>query len=122
MLFASAVFFLFGAGSSLYNDPWTWGSRSVQDLDIISAVKTVRPDDEVAAFSPALPLLSERTMLIEFPRGLEIYKPAGQGYHGNTRLSMTKYCNRVALQTVFFFSRCLARRHGDRARSGISTV
>ncbi len=76
VLFASAAFFLFGAGSSLYNDPWTWGSRSVHDLDVISAVESVRPEDTVAAFEPALPLLSERPMLIEFPRGLEIYKPA----------------------------------------------
>ena len=74
VLFASAAFFLFAAGSSLYNEPWTWGSRSSTDLDIISAVDTVGPDDSVGALTPALPLLSERVELLEFPRGLEIYR------------------------------------------------
>lgn len=74
VLFASAVFFLFAAGSSLYNSPWTWGSRSVVDLDIISAVETVGPEDSVSALEPALPLLAERPNLLEFPRGLDIYR------------------------------------------------
>jgi len=76
VLFASMAFFLFGAGSSLYNEPWTWGSRSSNDLDVIAAVDTIQPDDSVAALERALPLLAERTALIQFPTGLEIYKPA----------------------------------------------
>jgi uncharacterized membrane protein len=76
VLFASAAFFLFASGSSLYNDPWTWGSRSVNDLDVIAAVESVNPDDSVAALERALPLLAERDVLIEFPRGLVVYKPA----------------------------------------------
>lgn len=74
VLFASAAFFLFAAGSSLYNEPWTWGSRSASDLDVISAVDTVRPEDSVASLTQALPLLNERDLLLEFPRGLEIYR------------------------------------------------
>ena len=76
ILFASAAFFLFAAGSSLYNEPWTWGSRSANDLDVISAIESVQPEDSVAALERALPFLSERIDLIEFPQGLEIYKPA----------------------------------------------
>ena len=76
VLFASMAFFLFGAGSSLYNEPWTWGSRSSNDLDVIAAVDTIQPDDSVAALERALPLLAERPELIQFPTGLEIYKPA----------------------------------------------
>lgn len=76
VLFASMAFFLFGAGSSLYNEPWTWGSRSSNDLDVIAAVDSVHPDDSVAALERALPLLAEREELLRFPVGLEIYKPA----------------------------------------------
>lgn len=76
VLFASMAFFLFGAGSSLYNEPWTWGSRSSNDLDVMAAVDTIGPQDSVAAVERALPLLSERTLLLRFPDGLEIYKPA----------------------------------------------
>lgn len=76
VLFASMAFFLFGAGSSLYNEPWTWGSRSSNDLDVIAAVETVQPDDSVAAIERALPLLADRIELLRFPDGLEIYKPA----------------------------------------------
>jgi hypothetical protein len=76
VLFASMAFFLFGAGSSLYNEPWTWGSRSANDLDVLAAVDTIQPDDSVAALERALPLLAERAVLIQFPDGLEIYKPA----------------------------------------------
>ena len=74
VLFASVVFFLFAAGSSVYNSPWLWGSRSVTDMDIISAVETVNPEDSVTAFEPALPLLTERINLLEFPRGLAVYR------------------------------------------------
>jgi len=76
VLFASMAFFLFGAGSSLYNEPWTWGSRSSNDLDVIAAVETVGPEDSVAALERALPLLTERTVLLRFPDGLDIYKSA----------------------------------------------
>lgn len=76
VLFASMAFFLFAAGSSLYNEPWTWGSRSSNDLDVIAAVESVGADDSVAALERALPLLAEREDLIRFPVGLEIYKPA----------------------------------------------
>ena len=76
VLFASAAFFLFASGSSLYNDPWTWGSRSVNDLDVIEATESIRPEDSVAALERALPMLANRTDLIAFPAGLEIYKPA----------------------------------------------
>ncbi|MFT7475219.1 MAG: putative membrane protein [Verrucomicrobiales bacterium] len=76
ILVASAAFFLFASGSSLYNEPWTWGSRSANDLDVIAATESIDPDDSVAAMERALPLLAERTDLVEFPRGLEIYKPS----------------------------------------------
>jgi hypothetical protein len=76
VLFASMAFFLFAAGSSLYNEPWTWGSRSSNDLDVIAAVEVIQPEDSVAALERALPLLTEREVLIRFPEGLEIYKPA----------------------------------------------
>ena len=76
VLFASAVFFLFAAGSSLYNEPWTWGSRSVNDLDVFEAADSIDDEDSVSAIERSLPLLAERTDLLEFPVGLEIYKPA----------------------------------------------
>jgi len=76
VLFASMAFFLFASGSSLYNEPWTWGIRSSNDLDVIAAVETIQPEDSVAALERALPLLAERDLLIRFPEGLEIYKPA----------------------------------------------
>ncbi len=76
VLFASMAFFLFGAGSSLYNEPWTWGSRSSNDLDVIAAVESVGPEDSVAALERALPLLTERTVLLRFPDGLDVYKSA----------------------------------------------
>lgn len=76
VLFASMAFFLFGAGSSLYNEPWTWGSRSSNDLDVLAAVEIIEPEDSVAAITRALPLLAERVDLIQFPVGLEIYKTA----------------------------------------------
>ncbi|MDW3179323.1 MAG: DUF2079 domain-containing protein [Acidimicrobiia bacterium] len=76
VLFASMAFFLFGAGSSLYNEPWTWGSRSSNDIDVLAAVDTIGPEESVAALERALPLLTERTQLLRFPDGLEVYKPA----------------------------------------------
>ncbi len=76
VLFASMAFFLFGAGSSLYNEPWTWGSRSSNDLDVLAAVDTIGPEESVSALDRALPLLTERTQLLRFPDGLEVYKPA----------------------------------------------
>lgn len=76
VLFASMAFFLFAAGSSLYNDPWTWGSRSSNDLDVLAAVEIIDPEDSVAAVTRALPLLADRVDLIEFPMGLEIYRTA----------------------------------------------
>jgi len=74
VLFASMAFFLFGAGSSLYNEPWTWGSRSSNDLDVLAAVETIDPQHSVAALDRALPLLTERGQLLRFPDGLEVYK------------------------------------------------
>lgn len=76
VLFASMAFFLFAAGSSLYNEPWTWGSRSSNDLDVLAAVEIIEPEDSVAAISRALPLLADRVDLIEFPVGLEVYRTA----------------------------------------------
>lgn len=76
VLLASMAFSLFGAGSSLYNEPWKWGSRSANDLDVLAAVETIEQDESVAALERALPFLTERSQLIRFPDGLEIYKPA----------------------------------------------
>lgn len=76
VLFATVVFWLFAAGSSLYNEPWTWGSRSSADVDLVAAIETIDDDDFVAAIEPALPLLAERPKLLFFPSGLDIYKPA----------------------------------------------
>lgn len=78
VLFASVVFFLFGAGSTLYNEPWTWGSRSTADVDLLEAIDTVAPGDSVVAVEPALPQLAERANLLNFPAGLDIYRPADE--------------------------------------------
>ena len=78
VFFASLVFFMFSAGSSLYNEPWTWGIRSTADIDLLAAIDTVEPDDSVVAIDPALPFLAERVDLLAFPVGLEIYKPADE--------------------------------------------
>lgn len=83
VLFASAAFFLFSAGSSLYNEPWTWAVRSTQDIDLLAAVETVEPDDSVVAVENALPLLAERVDLLVFPVGLEIYRPADEIFAAN---------------------------------------
>ncbi len=74
VLVASITFFLFAAGSSVYNEPWDWGSRDEADLNIVAATEVVGPDDSVTAIARALPLLAERTDLIEFPVGLSRYR------------------------------------------------
>ena len=76
VLFASAAFFLFASGSSLYNDPWDWGVRTTNDVDVIAATELVEPGDSVTAIARALPLLTERTSLLEFPVGIDVYRPA----------------------------------------------
>lgn len=76
VLFASAAFFLFASGSSLYEEPWLWGSRTPEDLDVIAATESVLPSDFVVSIERSLPLLAERREILEFPVGLEIYKPA----------------------------------------------
>lgn len=76
VLVASVAFFLFASGSSVYEDPWDWGVRTADDVDVIDAAEFVQPDDSVAAIDRALPLLTQRVDLIEFPPGLDIYKPA----------------------------------------------
>ena len=78
VLFASVAFFLFSAGSSLYNEPWTWGVRSTEDVDLLSAIETIEPEDSVVAVENALPQLAERVDLRLFPVGLEIYRPADE--------------------------------------------
>ncbi len=83
VLVASVAFFLFASGSSFYNAPWDWGVRSTNDLDVIAATELVGPDDSVTAITRALPLLTERAVLIEFPQGLDIYKPADQAFRSN---------------------------------------
>jgi len=74
VLFASLVFFLFSAGSSLYNEPWTWGIRSTADVDLLAAIDVVEPDDSVVAVDIALPYLAERVDLLAFPVGQDIYR------------------------------------------------
>ena len=74
VLVASGAFFLFASGSSLYNNPWDWGIRTTNDLDVIAAAELVEPGDSVTAIARALPLLAERTSLLEFPQGLDVYK------------------------------------------------
>ena len=76
LLFATFAFWLFAAGSSLYNSPWEWGSRSEWDLDVVAAVDTVDPDESVAALEPALPLLAERVEIIEFPDEAVVFRPS----------------------------------------------
>ena len=76
VLFASAAFFLFASGSSLYNDPWDWGVRTTNDVDVIAATELVEPGESVTAIARALPLLTERTSLLEFPVGIDVYRPA----------------------------------------------
>ena len=78
VLFASLAFFMFSAGSSLYNEPWTWGVRSTVDIDLLAAIEDVEPDDSVVAIDNALPMLAERVDLLRFPVGLDIYRPADQ--------------------------------------------
>jgi len=69
---------MFSAGSSLYNEPWTWGVRSTADIDLLAAIEDVEPDDSVVAIDNALPMLAERVDLLRFPVGLDIYRPADQ--------------------------------------------
>lgn len=78
LLFASLAFFMFSAGSSLYNEPWTWGVRSTADIDLLTAIEAVDPDDSVVAIENALPMLAERVELQSFPVGLDIYRPADE--------------------------------------------
>ncbi len=78
LLFASMAFFLFSAGSSLYNEPWTWAARSTADIDLLAAIEAVEPDDSVVAVENALPMLAERVELQRFPVGLDIYRPADE--------------------------------------------
>ncbi|MGI9605639.1 MAG: hypothetical protein ACR2P0_05820, partial [Acidimicrobiales bacterium] len=73
VLFATFAFFLFAAGSSLYNEPWSWGSRSSNDVDIVRAVESVGDDESVSALPAALPLLAEREVLIPFDTEVEAY-------------------------------------------------
>ena len=80
VLVASSAFFLFAAGSSLYNEPWTWGVRGEVEENIISATEVVEPDASVTAMARMLPLLAERTDLIEFPVGINSYKPADPAF------------------------------------------
>ncbi len=76
VLVASAAFFLFASGSSFYNEPWDWGVRVTNDLDVIAATESIGPDESVTAIARALPLLAERVDLIQFPVGLDVYRPA----------------------------------------------
>ena len=78
LLFTGLAFFLFSAGSTLYAQPWEWGIRSTQDIDLIAAVETVDPEDSVVAVERALPLLAERVNLLVFPVGLDIYGPSDE--------------------------------------------
>ena len=80
VLVASGAFFLFASGSSLYNEPWTWGVRTTDDLNVISASELVEAEDSVTAIARALPLLTERVNLIEFPVGLDIYRPGDAAF------------------------------------------
>ncbi len=73
VLFASVAFFLFAAGSSLYNEPWTWGARSTNDADVLAAIDSVDPSLSVAAFERALPGLAERVELREFDASQPVF-------------------------------------------------
>ncbi len=73
VLFASMAFFLFAAGSSLYNEPWSWGARSTNDADVIAAADSVDAELSVAAFERALPVLAERVELVELDAGQPVF-------------------------------------------------
>lgn len=74
LLVATFAFFLVAAGSSLYNEPWTWGSRSELDSNIIAAVDGVGADESVSAFAEVLPLVAEREVLVEFPMDAQVHR------------------------------------------------
>ena len=78
VLVASAAFFLFASGSSFYNEPWDWGVRTTNDVDVLAAAGSVQPGDSVTAISRSLPLLAEREVVLEFPQGLDVYRPADE--------------------------------------------
>lgn len=80
LLVATFAFFQLSSGSSLYNEPWSWGSRSSTDLDLIAAVDTVGPDDSVTALDAGLPLLAERELLTPFPVDAEIHRVADPAF------------------------------------------
>ena len=75
VLFATVAFFLFSAGSSLYNEPWQWGSRSSNDVDLVRAIESVDDDESVTAVHAALPMLSQRASLVPFDDEVEIHRP-----------------------------------------------
>ena len=83
VLFASAAFFVFASGSSFYADPWDWGVRTTNDVDVINATELVDPDDSVTAIARALPLIAERIDVLEFPVGLDVYKPADPAFRSD---------------------------------------
>lgn len=83
LLVASSAFFLFAAGSSFYNEPWNWGTRDDLTNNIISATEIVEPEESVTAISRALPLLAERTNLIEFPVGVTSYESGDPAFRSD---------------------------------------
>jgi uncharacterized membrane protein len=75
VLFATMTFHLFAAGSSLYREPWLWGTRDTLELDAVLAIETVGPDESVSAVDWTLPLLAERRDLIGFPMDVDFHRP-----------------------------------------------
>lgn len=74
LLVATFTFWLFAAGSSLYNEPWLWGARSTNDADILLAIEMISDDASVTALDAALPYLAERRVLIRFPVDASVHR------------------------------------------------
>jgi uncharacterized membrane protein len=65
LVLTAAVFYVRDSPASLYESPWSWGRRGVDDMARLAAADLV-PDDGVVRASPTLlPLLAERTGLFE---------------------------------------------------------
>lgn len=74
LLVATFTFWLFASGSSLYNEPWLWGARSTNDVDILLAIDTIEDDVSVTALDAALPFLAERHELVRFPVDSQVHR------------------------------------------------
>mgnify|MGYP001596086591 FL=1 len=66
LLFTSAVFFSANSVTSPYEEPWSWGRQNPIDVARLEVAELVPEDAVVRASGKILPLLSERTALLEF--------------------------------------------------------